>query len=84
MLEHWQNFGADYDRTLLAWHANFERAWPTLRHRYPERFARMWRYYLLVGAGSFRARVNQVWQLVLSPAGVPGGYRPPGRPAPGD
>ncbi len=75
VMEDWHNFGADYERTLLAWHANFERAWPTLRSRYSDRFARMWRFYLLSCAGSFRARVNQLWQLVLSPTGVPGGYR---------
>jgi cyclopropane-fatty-acyl-phospholipid synthase len=35
----------------------------------------MWRYYLLSSAGSFRARHNQNWQLVLSPLGTRGGYR---------
>jgi cyclopropane-fatty-acyl-phospholipid synthase len=30
---------------------------------------------LLTAAGGFRARRNQVWQIVLSPRGVPGGYR---------
>jgi cyclopropane-fatty-acyl-phospholipid synthase len=34
----------------------------------------MWTYYLLSSAGSFRARNLQVWQLVLSKTGVPGGY----------
>lgn len=75
VLEDWHGFGADYDRTLLAWHANFEAAWPTLAPRYGERFHRLWRYYLLSCAGGFRARHTQLWQLVLSPAGVPGGYR---------
>jgi cyclopropane-fatty-acyl-phospholipid synthase len=71
------NFGADYDRTLLAWHANFEAAWPRFRERYGERFRRMWRYYLLSCAGAFRARDIQLWQLVYSKRGVPGGYRRP-------
>jgi cyclopropane-fatty-acyl-phospholipid synthase len=31
----------------------------------------------LLSAGSFRARRSQVWQVVLSPLGVPGGYRRP-------
>jgi cyclopropane-fatty-acyl-phospholipid synthase len=75
VIEDWHNFGADYDATLLAWYANFERAWPTLASRYGARFQRMWRYYLLTSAGTFRARRNQLWQLVLSPHGVPGGYR---------
>jgi len=77
VVEDWHNFGADYDRTLMAWHARFEAAWPELRARLPERFYRMWRYYLLSCAGTFRARRNHLWQLVLSPAGVPGGYRRP-------
>ncbi|MEW6764546.1 MAG: cyclopropane fatty acyl phospholipid synthase [Pseudomonadota bacterium] len=69
------NFGADYDRTLMAWHARSEAAWPRFQDRYGERFHRMWRYYLLACAGTFRARDNQLWQFVLSPRGVPGGYR---------
>jgi len=75
VIEDWHNFGADYDATLLRWHENFERAWPSLAPRYDERFHRMWRYYLLSCAGAFRARRNQLWQLVLSPCGVLGGYR---------
>ncbi len=71
------NFGADYDRTLMAWHANFEQAWPQFRERYGERFHRMWRYYLLSCAGAFRARSIQLWQLVMAPRGLVGGYRRP-------
>ena len=77
VMEDWHNFGADYDKTLMAWHARFEAAWPTLRDRYGERFYRMWRYYLLCCAGTFRARDNQLWQVVFSPKGVSGGYRRP-------
>jgi cyclopropane-fatty-acyl-phospholipid synthase len=72
--EDWHNFGAYYDRTLCAWRDNFEAAWPDLRSRYGERFGRMWRFYLNVFAAMFRARHIQLWQLVLSPRGVPGGY----------
>jgi len=75
VLEDWHNFGPDYDRTLMAWHANFTGAWQDLKQSYGERFRRMWDYYLLSCAGVFRARENQVWQIVLSPRGVPGGYR---------
>ena len=75
VIEDWHNFGADYDRTLLAWHHNFERAWPQLAEHHDARFRRMWRYYLLTSAGGFRARRNQLWQIVLSPRGVRGGYR---------
>jgi len=69
------NFGADYDRTLMAWHANFEAAWPRFADRLDGPFQRKWRYYLLSCAGAFRARELQLWQWVLSPEGVPGGYR---------
>lgn len=68
------NFGADYDRTLMAWHANFEAAWPRFEASMGKRFYRMWRYYLLSCAGAFRARDIQLWQWVLSKHGVPGGY----------
>ncbi len=68
------NIGPHYDKTLMAWYANFERNWR--KHRTPdeERFYRMWKYYLLCCAGGLRARVIQVWQFVLSTRGVPDGY----------
>ncbi|HHW77917.1 MAG TPA: cyclopropane fatty acyl phospholipid synthase [Xanthomonadaceae bacterium] len=66
VIEDWHNFGPDYDRTLMAWWANFDANWPRLRNRYDPRFYRMWKYYLLSCAGFFRARQGQLWQLVLS------------------
>lgn len=77
VVEDVHNFGADYDRTLLAWNANVERHHDELGSRYGARFLRMWRYYLLSCAGAFRARYNNLWQIVLSPLGVVGGYRAP-------
>lgn len=74
VMEDWHNFGSDYDPTLIAWHRNFEAGWDGLRTHYDERFHRIWRYYLLVCAGSFRSRVNQLWQIVFSKRGLPGGY----------
>ncbi len=76
VVEDVQNLGADYDPTLMAWHANVEGRRSSLPARYDERFFRMWRYYLLSCAGSFRARHNQLLQVVLSPRGVSGGWRP--------
>ncbi|MDP6949847.1 MAG: cyclopropane fatty acyl phospholipid synthase [Arenicellales bacterium] len=76
-IEDWHNFGADYDPTLMAWYQNFNDAWPTLKDHYGERFKRMFNYYLLVCAGSFRSRENHLWQLVLSVGGITGGYRAP-------
>ena len=74
ILGDWHNFGLDYDKTLMAWHNNFEHAWPEIQADYDERFHRMWNYYLLSSAGSFRARDNQLWQIVLSRQGLPKGY----------
>jgi cyclopropane-fatty-acyl-phospholipid synthase len=69
VLEDWHVLGADYDRTLMAWHANFEREWKSLRDLglpFDDRFRRTWRYYLLSSAGNFRCRNVQLWQLVLT------------------
>jgi cyclopropane-fatty-acyl-phospholipid synthase len=72
--EDWHGFGPDYDRTLQAWRDNIDAAWVRLPPRYDERFRRMWRFYLAGSMASFRARRIQLWQVVLSPRGVPGGY----------
>jgi cyclopropane-fatty-acyl-phospholipid synthase len=77
VVEDLHNFGADYDRTLMAWHERFEDAWPRFAPDYGERFYRMWRYYLLSCAAGFRSRATQLWQVVLSPNGLEGGYRRP-------
>lgn len=71
VMEDWHNFGPDYDPTLMAWHANFNRAWPDLRSKYGDRFKRMWDYYLLSSAGGFRSRSQQLWQIVFTRAGRP-------------
>jgi cyclopropane-fatty-acyl-phospholipid synthase len=75
VMEDWHNFGADYDKTLMAWFENFDRNWAEIGAEYGETFYRMWKFYLLSCAGSFRARSNQLWQIVLSKEGVRGGYR---------
>ncbi|KAF6662841.1 cyclopropane fatty acyl phospholipid synthase [Enterobacteriaceae bacterium EKM102V] len=74
ILEDWHNFGADYDRTLMAWHERFLQAWPQLAENYGDRFKRMFAYYLNACAGAFRARDIQLWQIVFS-RGVEGGLR---------
>jgi cyclopropane-fatty-acyl-phospholipid synthase len=74
VIEDWHNFGVDYDRTLLAWYERFERRWPEIAAKYGERFRRMWRFWLLGSAAAFRSRSNQLWQIVMSPHGVPGGH----------
>jgi cyclopropane-fatty-acyl-phospholipid synthase len=75
VIEDWHDFGVDYDRTLLAWSDNFERGWPDIAASYGERFHRMWHYWLMVSAAAFRARRLQLWQIVMSRDGTPGGYQ---------
>jgi cyclopropane-fatty-acyl-phospholipid synthase len=70
VIEDVHNIGPHYDPTLMAWHRNFEAAWGTLRGRYDERFHRLWRFYLISSAGSFRARFTQLFQIVLSRPGT--------------
>ena len=77
VIEDLHNFGAYYDNTLMAWYENFTRHWDSLKNQYDERFYRMWTYYLLSCAGSFRSRTNQLWQIVLSKNGIIGGYLSP-------
>ena len=67
----WHKFGGQhYDQTLMAWHENFTKSWPQLQDSYAGRvkgkFERMWRYYLLVCAGAFRARKLDLWQIVFA------------------
>ena len=69
VMEDWHNFGEDYDKTLMAWHDKFEKAWPDLKTHYDDRFYRMWRFYLLTSAGSFRSRSLQLWQIVMTKPG---------------
>ena len=33
VVEDWHNFGPDYDKTLMAWWQNFDRAWPALQRQ---------------------------------------------------
>jgi cyclopropane-fatty-acyl-phospholipid synthase len=75
VMEDWHNFSADYEKTLFAWFANFNKHWPEISGKYGETFYRMWKYYLLACAGTFRTRSSQLWQIVLSKNGVPGGYK---------
>lgn len=74
VMEDVHNFGAYYEKTLLAWYRNFQKNWSRFEPQFGEQFFRMWRYYLLSCAGAFRARALQLWQIALSPKGVSGGY----------
>ncbi|HUA12947.1 MAG TPA: cyclopropane fatty acyl phospholipid synthase [Candidatus Sulfotelmatobacter sp.] len=78
------DIGPNYDPTLMAWNENFQAAWPDLAGslepngstRYNERFKRMWEYYLLTCAGSFRNRTNRLFQFVMGDENAVEGYEP--------
>jgi len=65
IIEDVQNFGPDYDKTLMAWYKNFNAHYGEIKDVYDERFYRMWKFYLLICAGAFRARNLQLLQLVM-------------------
>lgn len=75
ILEDFHNIGPHYDKTLMAWYENYKKNWHKYTSQYGPTFERMWDYYLLSCAGSFRARHIQLWQFVWSPQGVAGGYQ---------
>lgn len=70
VVEDMHNFGPYYYPTLMSWFRNFNKNWKKLAasniEKYNERFYRMWKFYLLSSAGSFKAGVLQLWQIVLS------------------
>ncbi len=74
-LEDRHNFGQYYDPTLMGRRENFQKHLPQIEERYGSRFVRIWKYYFLSCAGSFRSRMNQLYQRVLSKHGVEGGYQ---------
>ncbi len=69
VMEDWHNFGPDYDKTLLAWHDNVEKSREKHEKEYDERFYRMWKFYLLSCAGTFRSRYINLWQITMTKQG---------------
>ena len=65
-IEDWHNFGRHYYLTIMAWLQNFESNWPELSKKYDQQFYRMWKYYLCASAATFRARKNNLWQIVFT------------------
>ncbi|NWH04187.1 cyclopropane fatty acyl phospholipid synthase [Desulfobacter latus] len=78
ILEDLHSLGRYYDQTLMAWYDNFTRNWDRLKDEYDMRFFRMWRYYLLSCAASFRSRRNQLLQIVFSKQGIDQVFRSEG------
>lgn len=73
-LKKWTSFGTDYDKTLLDWDKNFRENWSRIKKLkdktgkalYDDNFYRLWRYYLMCCAGSFRAGLNDDAHILLS------------------
>jgi len=69
VLEDLHNIGPDYDPTLMAWWANFDRTYHELPARYDRKFYLMWKFYLLAAAAASRSRDAQLYQLVITRTG---------------
>ena len=65
IVEDVHNFGCHYDKTLMCWYNNFRDNLSELDFLSIE-FKRMWSYYLLSCAGTFRSKGCQLYQVVLS------------------
>lgn len=65
-----QNLGFNYDLTLMAWHENLQKNWPSLKFEdpnyYNEKLLRTMEWYFLSCAASFRAGKNQLYQLMYT------------------
>lgn len=59
----------------MACQHTLDRNGDSLKHKYSERFRRMWSFYLQSCAAAFRARNIQLWQVVFAKQGVRGGYQ---------
>ena len=74
-IEDWHNLNVNYSRTLMAWMERFDDNWQEIKTLgYDDRFYRMWRFFLMTAAGSFRSRYIHLWQVVYSKNGAEGGY----------
>ncbi len=72
---HLEDIGPHYATTLRRWRENFLANLPALRALgYPERFVRMWQYYLCYCEGGFEERQLGDVQMLLT---KPGCRRPP-------
>lgn len=64
-----ENLRLHYARTLEHWWDRYERAVPQVQSRYGDRFARMWRLYLVSALASFRTGWMQLFQLTFARGG---------------
>ena len=74
VVQDWENYGHYYAPTLADWQQRFEKNWPTIeaipaRHRFDERFRRMFNYYFLSCKAGFETEHIHLWHLVMSKKG---------------
>lgn len=76
-LFHLEDIGPSYALTLAAWRERFNAALESVRAQgYPERFIRMWNYYLCYCEGGFIERsIGDVQMLLVKPGARPPQYR---------
>lgn len=61
ILDHEENFGSSYARTLTEWRNNFSAHWPQIaRQGFDERFQRFWEYYLCYCETGFKTEAIDV------------------------
>jgi cyclopropane-fatty-acyl-phospholipid synthase len=69
-IEDVQNLGPHYDKTLMHWYYNFSMNFNDVNMKrdvpLTQEFYRMWTFYLLSCAGTFRARGLQLYQIVMT------------------
>ncbi|CAA6659196.1 unnamed protein product [Spirodela intermedia] len=69
-MEHLENIGVHYYRTLLDWRDNFmEKRRKILELGFDERFIRTWEYYFIYCAAGFKSRTLGNYQIVFSRPG---------------
>lgn len=74
-MEDWHTFGRDYDLTMMEWFRNFDRNWNKLEPKYGPKFYRMWKYYLMLFCGAWRAHDQyNLWQIVFTKGNAKTGY----------
>jgi cyclopropane-fatty-acyl-phospholipid synthase len=77
IIEDWQNRSDDYRKTLICWIDSVQKQKESIIEKYGEEQYRHWLYYLGHCAAEFKARRAQSWQIVMSKAGILGGYYVP-------
>ena len=66
VIEDVHNIADHYPPTIRAWWDNCEKSELRRSGKYSERFWRMWKFYLLLGAASFRSRDYQLYHIVMT------------------